>query len=349
MKSIENNSNLFFIHTSYWFFYILFFTIQRFAFYEYQNFFPVLCLQLTYLPGVILFTYFLSEVMVPRYFHRRKLSTFLLIIFIILVIYPTVVYFERKFIVEPFVFNDQISYSLYNFFTAILIFVFGAVPVIGLKIAQLLRNELILQETIKKEKLETELKLRLTELKLLRGQIQPHFLYNALNSIQILIYDEPKQAERMISELSEFLRYTYRDKDKLFIPLAEEVEIVRKYLSMEMTRFPDRLSYSIEVTEEAKKIEVITFLFQPFVENAIKHGMKTSPELLTIDVRGYIEVKSLFLEVTNSGHWIEELYNYGTGIKNVNERLQNAYPDKHKMHIYKNPKSVCAVIEIKLE
>jgi LytS/YehU family sensor histidine kinase len=335
-----------YIHILYWVFYVIFFTLQRFAFYGYKNFFPVFALQLTYLPGVFMFTYFLSEVMVPQYYHKRKPRFLLIILFIILFIYPTFVFFERKYIVEPYVFNDQITYSLYNFFTAILIFVFGAVPIIGLKVGQLFRNEWIQQETIKKEKLEADYKLRLTELKLLRGQIQPHFLFNALNSIQILIYENPRHAARMITELSEFLRFTYRDKDKLYIPLAEEVEIVRKYLSMEKTRFPERLVYSIEVSKEASRKEVITFLLQPFVENAIKHGMKTSPEPLSINVRGYIKQNILFLEVSNSGRWIENSNDSGTGITNAYERLQNAYPQKYNIQISKNPNNVCVIIEI---
>jgi LytS/YehU family sensor histidine kinase len=286
--------------------------------------------------------------MIPKIFHQRKLKTLFYILFIIIIIYPTFVYFERKYVVEPFVFDDQLHYSLYNYIAAILIFVFGAVPVIGLKLAYLFRDELIIRERISKEKLETELKLRITELKLLRGQVQPHFLFNALNSIQILISEDPAHAEKMISELSEFLRYTYRDKDKLFIPLGQEVEIVKKYLSMESTRFTDRINYSIDVTEKASKIEVITFLLQPFVENAVKHGIKSSPELLNIKIKGYTDANRLYLEVYNSGQWIENQSKSGTGIENVYERLQNAYPNKYKMHIYKNPDSVCVLIEINL-
>lgn len=185
-----------------------------------------------------------------------------------------------------------------------------------------------------------------SQLQMLRYQLNPHFLFNSLNSIQALIHDDPAHADRMITELSDFLRFTLRDKDRLFIPLGEEVKIVEKYLSMEKTRFPDRLDYSINVTDQASKIEVIAFILQPFVENAIKHGMKSSPEKLTVHISGYIKARHLFIEVTNNGQWIESPASNGTGIKNVYDRLQNAYPNKYNIQINKKPDLVNIVIEI---
>lgn len=185
-----------------------------------------------------------------------------------------------------------------------------------------------------------------SQLQMLRYQLNPHFLFNSLNSIQALIHDDPNHADRMITELSDFLRFTLRDKDRLFIPLGEEVKIVEKYLSMEKTRFPDRLNYSINVTQQASKIEVIAFILQPFVENAIKHGMKSSPEKLEVMISGYIKAKHLFIEVRNNGQWIENQEVTGTGIKNVYERLNNAYPNKYDIQIKKNPDFVNIVIEI---
>lgn len=187
-----------------------------------------------------------------------------------------------------------------------------------------------------------------SQLQMLRYQLNPHFLFNSLNSIQALVYDDPKHADRMISELSDFLRFTLRDKDKLFIPLGEEVKIVEKYLSMEKTRFPERLTYTIDVTEQASKVEVIAFILQPFVENAVKHGMKTSQDILKISLKGYAELHRLYLEISNSGQWIENNRNQGTGIQNVFDRLKMAYPNKYNTHIFKNPDSVCVLIEIYL-
>jgi hypothetical protein len=187
-----------------------------------------------------------------------------------------------------------------------------------------------------------------SQLLMLRYQLNPHFLFNALNSIQALVYEDPKHADIMITELSEFLRFTLRDKDKLFIPLGKEVEIVEKYLSIEKTRFPDRLEYSVNITPKASQQEVIAFILQPFVENAIKYGMRTSPDRLTIVIDGYMESDKLYLKITNSGHWVDNKEESGTGIQNVFDRLNNAYPGKYNLNILKNAGSVCVLIEISL-
>jgi len=183
-----------------------------------------------------------------------------------------------------------------------------------------------------------------TQLQMLRYQLNPHFLFNSLSSIQALVYDDPAHADIMITQLSDFLRYTIRDKDKLFITLKEEVIIVEKYLSIEKTRFPDRLNYRINVSPEASEQEVLAFILQPFVENAVKYGMKSSPDSLNILINGYCKGGALILEVINNGIWIES-QNEGTGIKNVFERLENAYPGKYKLDIG----STGGVVEVKIE
>lgn len=188
-----------------------------------------------------------------------------------------------------------------------------------------------------------------SQLQMLRYQLNPHFLFNSLNSIQALVYENPEHADKMITELSEFLRFTLRDKDKLFIPLGEEVNIIEKYLSMEKTRFPDRLDYKISVTQQASNIEVIAFILQPFVENAVKHGLKSSPEKLFITVQAFSDNQNLYLKIKNTGHWIDNNDNKGIGIKNVYDRLKMAYPDKYNLNIDKNINSVCVLIKINIQ
>ncbi|MFA5848412.1 MAG: histidine kinase [Bacteroidales bacterium] len=185
-----------------------------------------------------------------------------------------------------------------------------------------------------------------SQLQMLRYQLNPHFLFNSLNSIQALVYEDPRHADKMITELAEFLRFALRDKDKLFVPLREEAEVAERYLSMEQTRFPDRLKYSINVTEEAADVRVIAFLLQPFVENAIKHGMKSAPDNFSINIDCHTKENKLYIKIENTGVWIESSSNTGTGIQNVFDRLNNAYPGKYQLNIIKNAGSVCVMIEI---
>ena len=204
----------------------------------------------------------------------------------------------------------------------------------------------LLNEKEKSEK--SQLLAQQAQLQMLRYQLNPHFLFNSLNSIQALIYINQEQADKMLTDLSEFLRFSLANKDKINIPLEEEIQMIRKYLSMEKARFPRRLDYSIDVTEAALKQEVISFLLQPFVENAIKHGFRHNPEDLKITIKGDVNLHELNLEVSNTGSWIEAANETGTGMQNVIERLENAYPGKYRFSVQKDAEQVVVKINITL-
>jgi LytS/YehU family sensor histidine kinase len=190
---------------------------------------------------------------------------------------------------------------------------------------------------------------RQAQLQMLRYQINPHFLFNTMNSIRALIRRETESAEMMITEFSDFLRYTLQHNNKTFVPLDDEIEIARKYLLLEKIRFENRLVYSFENTAESLKIPVLCFLIQPFVENAIKHGMKNSPSGIALAIRSSINDQALHLEIENTGRWIPETEECGTGIKNVTDRLATAYPGNHTFEIEKGDKIVRVSISINLE
>lgn len=185
-----------------------------------------------------------------------------------------------------------------------------------------------------------------SQLQMLRYQLNPHFLFNCLNSIQALIYSNPERADKMISELADFLRYTLNDGDKLYLKLQDEIQNTEKYLSIEKTRFPERLRYNINVSEEAARVEVIAFLLQPFVENAIKHGFKSYNEILIINIDCTCLNGTLSIKIENTGKWVEKKESTGTGIKNVFNRLNNAYPGKHSVSIDKGENFVRINIDI---
>jgi sensor histidine kinase YesM len=184
------------------------------------------------------------------------------------------------------------------------------------------------------------------QLQMLRYQINPHFLFNTLNSIKALVRRESALAETMITELSEFLRYTLRHNDKTTISLEEEIEIVRKYLLLEKIRYEKRLNYTFDIDEKCLKVNVLCFLLQPFVENAIKHGLANSPKGINVEIRSYIVDSDLYLQVNNTGRW-QQNKNSGSGIKNVQERLDAAYPGKYEFTIDKGDNEVSVTIAIK--
>jgi two-component system, LytTR family, sensor kinase len=187
-----------------------------------------------------------------------------------------------------------------------------------------------------------------SQLQMLRYRLNPHFLFNSFNSIQALIYEDPKGADEMITLLSDLLRDAVDDRDRLYIPLGEEIGIVEKYLAIEKIRYQDRLEYAIIIPPDVRKTKVLGFILQPFVENAIKHGMFSSGENLGLSIFGYRIASSLYIDITNTGQW-KETDSEGTGIKNVIERLNNAYPEKFDLKIQKDDKHVSVKIVICIE
>jgi sensor histidine kinase YesM len=192
----------------------------------------------------------------------------------------------------------------------------------------------------------TLLQAKEAELHMLRYQINPHFLFNSLNSIQALMYRNTAQADEMLTEFSEFLRYTLENKDDVHVSLGHEIEMISKYLYIEKIRHQEKLSYTIDVSENTREIKVLSFLLQPLVENALKHGSKSAEGVLRIHIKTLKANGHLLIRILNSGPWRKQEAGKGIGIENVRKRLENAYPFKHSLNI--EEKKDWVVVEIKL-
>ncbi len=193
------------------------------------------------------------------------------------------------------------------------------------------------------------------QLQMLRYQLNPHFLFNSLNSIRAMIDEDVKAAKGMITELSEFLRYSLLFDNDAEKPLKRELEAIRNYFSIEKKRFEEKLNVEFDITPEAEKFPVLSFLLQPFVENAVKYGMQTSAMPLTIRISGEVRKNRLMIDIFNSGRWVElpdynalsaDVQRTGKGLENVRQRLEKAYPDKHLLDIQKTESSVNVHLEI---
>lgn len=199
---------------------------------------------------------------------------------------------------------------------------------------------------IEKEKREKAFLLaQQAELKMLRYQLNPHFLFNSLNSIQALIFENQQMADKMVTELSEFLRYTLSHVNKTYVPFKEELEAVQRYLTIEKIRYEEKLEYTVQCSEEAGNYPVLSFLIQPLIENSIKHGIKTSLIPLKISIIGTVVNNTLQIEITNTGRWVRNS-NEGTGIPNLKERLENAYENRHTFKMFENDGKVTVQLAI---
>ncbi len=190
-------------------------------------------------------------------------------------------------------------------------------------------------------------------LQMLRYQLNPHFLFNALNSIRALIDEDIRNAKNMVTQLSEFLRYSLVGKNSTEVPLIEEVEAIQHYLSIEKQRFEEKLNVEFHIDPLAEDFPVLSFLLHPLAENAVKYGMQTSLLPLSIKICATVDNDVLSLEVSNSGHWWRSVtrdgkkpVSTGTGLENIRQRLENAYTNNHRFEIIDKDSMVTVKIVI---
>jgi len=167
--------------------------------------------------------------------------------------------------------------------------------------------------------------LHQSELALLKSQLNPHFLFNSLNSVSALISLDPGKAENMVGSLAEFLRYSITAPAHASLPLEDEVRNARRYLSIEQIRFGDKLTYRDEIAPECRQIRVPTMLLQPLFENAVKHGAAECVGPALITTLAYIEQDYLHIEIRNTLERPSTRKGTGLGLRNVRDRLRLFY------------------------
>jgi two-component sensor histidine kinase len=194
------------------------------------------------------------------------------------------------------------------------------------------------------------------ELKALRAQINPHFLFNALNAIAGLIQDQPQLADETVEQLAHVFRYTLRKSEKEWVRLDEEIEFVSAYLRVEQARFGQRLRVELNVDPAAAAIPVPAMSIQPLVENAIKHGVSAIESRGVVGLRVMLKGEALWVEVFDNGPGFAPDFSMaasvngsappGYGLRNVIERLRGYYGDQARLHWENGRDGTRVVLEI---
>lgn len=182
------------------------------------------------------------------------------------------------------------------------------------------------ERTLRTAQLESE--LTKAQLHALKMQIHPHFLFNTLHSISTLMYRDVRSADRMVTHLSDLLRTTLDRSEEQDITLEEEVRFLEKYLRIEKARLGDRLTVDMDMETGVKEARVPSFVLQPLVENAVKHGIAPYSHPGTIDVRAWAEGGHLRLQVADNGPGMPEgvsVLGNGVGLSNLQARLTTLY------------------------
>lgn len=259
-------------------------------------------------------------------------------------------FFKHKLLVmvvimlASLVVNLPITYVAYNYNTQFLkysvissVYLSGTTGIIYTVICYL---DIERQRKIDEKELELsrlrELKTQ-AELDVLHSKINPHFLYNALNSIADLSITDGKKARQMTIALADLFRYSINYSNNNYSTVKDEVEMANVYLQIEKIRFEDKLSYSLQVEEELNHYLVPRFVLQPLVENAVKHGLKATGQMTEINLEVKKNGVGLVINITDTGPAFPDELNPGYGVKSVYDKLDLLFPGNYEMHFSNHP------------
>lgn len=181
-----------------------------------------------------------------------------------------------------------------------------------------------------------ELKTK-AELDALHSKINPHFLYNALNSIADLSVTDGKKARKMTVALADLFRYSINYSDHNYASVQDEVEMAEVYLQIEKIRFEDQLNYSVSVDKELYHYLLPRFILQPVVENAVKHGLKATGRMTEIQIDVRRGERGIELLVTDNGPAFPDELVPGYGVKSIYDKLDLLFPGQYEVHFTNQP------------
>ncbi len=195
--------------------------------------------------------------------------------------------------------------------------------------------------------IELMLTLRQAELRALQAQVNPHFLFNSLNTIRGMISEDAPRAQHMITLLAGLLRRALQATDAQTVPLSEEMEAVADYLELERTRFEERLQVSLDIEPAASDCAVPVMLVQTLVENAMRHGISRLPSGGAVQVRCGAEAESVIVKVENTGSLRPpDPHSAHTGLANARERLRLIYGERASLNLSDRDNLVTATVVI---
>lgn len=193
--------------------------------------------------------------------------------------------------------------------------------------------------------------LKSSQLDALKNQLNPHFLFNAINNIRALILEDPTRAREMLARLADMLRYSLSKDDKSRVTLESELAIVNEYIALCSIQFEDRLRFSVTAPISLQQALVPKLLLQLCVENAIKHGISNEVDGGSIDVTVHQTDNMLNVIIRNDGALHKDTKEKGVGLRNIRQRLALLYPECHEagLRLYHENNQVITHVRLPLE
>ncbi|GAB4511319.1 MAG: histidine kinase [Allomuricauda sp.] len=317
-------------HIGFWLSYTLAYTVLG-AGYK-NDFQEALIIELLNLPMRLVVCYFNYFLLLPLLIHRNKIVRYVVFTTFSLLVAG---FLQRIFNYEVLniLYPDMPDYGLwlpYKFLQSIFVL---ATPMIFLLGIISIRE---MAESQKKAKLLENEKLQ-SELKYLRSQVSPHFLFNTLNHIYGLSLENSKKVSDLILKLSDFLSFSLYESKQPFIPLEKEINLMNDFIALEKSRFDDRVNISLMLpAKKDLKGTIPPLILVPFVENAFKHGLKDTSKKVHIAIRLFIKGDIIDFEVKNTKDDDNASFKTkpnGLGLANIKKRLELVYGEHYTLNI----------------
>jgi two-component system, LytTR family, sensor kinase len=186
------------------------------------------------------------------------------------------------------------------------------------------------------------------QLQMLRYQLNPHFLFNALNAVRALVDEDTRNAKTMITELSEFLRYSLMSRNKQIVPLKDELDAIKLYLSIEQQRYEDKLQVSFDIDHRTEDVPVPSFLIHPIVEHALRCGMQTSSMPLRLTIHSCLVNNRLRMTIMHSGYNLPTngIGAHESSLEHVETRLQDLFPGQYRLSTSQQDDHAQTILEL---
>lgn len=283
--------------------------------------------------------YFNLYFLIPRYLERRRYATYLSLLVLTILSTASVIVlgyylgasFSEKSVAELFKMESASFWSLFKYNTLSSTMASMALAM-SIKLTKNWIESKRKQEILEKEKLETELKF-------LKSQFNPHFLFNTINSIFVLIHKNPDMASESLAKFSNLLRYQLYECNEQQIPLSLELSYLENFLELEKLRQDTQLQINTDIDPQGgTTLTIAPFILMPFLENAFKHVSQSKSSQNWIDLQLHIEEHTLVFSIGNSiakgQSAANALIDYGgIGLKNVKRRLELLYPEQYELAI----------------
>lgn len=233
--------------------------------------------------------------------------------------------------------TQQAAYQIVFVIAMCLLFFLWTIFYTIIKSTEQLKNSMV-------EKAKLESTLKESQLNALKGQINPHFMFNSLNNIRGLILENPEKSREMITRLSEMLRYSLTKNDINAITLEEELEVVDNFIAISKIQFEERLVFVKEIQPETLKMQIPPMVIQLLVENALKHGIANIKNGGEVKLATKISNDNLIIEVVNSGKLMIDKNSTQLGLQNIKERIALLYGNLASFSLQEEADNVIATI-----